>query len=262
MPKPGAAPITAADMDEFVKNNSDFDFEMKVLNWLNANGFTCQHSATYRDPITGKFRQFDIRAEIKSDNHILALAVECKNLRPNNPLLISAAPRTEAEAFHSYILYRSVPVHRFEAAYVLGSGVYRANYPVGKTTDQVSRIANELQSDDEQTFGKISQAINGCKDLVEKFAQVATGLAKRIIVPVLVVPTDTLWQVNYDTNGLVLKPPATVPHSTYFIDSSWSAELPYYREQITYRISHLEIVTFDGLSDALDLWIGPRGFFS
>jgi hypothetical protein len=76
-------PITERDLEAFVANDSDFAFKMKVL-----------------------IRQFDIRAHKKTDNYHLALAVECRSLGPNNPLLVSAVPRTATESFHDVLEYR------------------------------------------------------------------------------------------------------------------------------------------------------------
>jgi hypothetical protein len=91
-------PITAQDLTDFVNADSDFDFETRVLKHLREDGFTCSHSGTYRDPVMDKIRQYDIRAQKDRGGLTLALAVECKNLRPNNPLLLSAVPPTDDEA--------------------------------------------------------------------------------------------------------------------------------------------------------------------
>src|SRR5579864_2142597 len=99
-------PITANDLADFATTNSDFGFEMQVLSRLRAEGFTCSHVGTYRDPVTDKMRQFDIRGSVDCGDSTLALAVECKNLRPNNPLLLSAVPRISAEAFHELLVCR------------------------------------------------------------------------------------------------------------------------------------------------------------
>ena len=93
-------PISAEDLAEFARDDSNFAFEMQVLAQLLTSGFSCVHSGTYRDPVTSKMRQFDIRASMDRDRGTLSLAVECKNLRPNSPLLLSTVPRTDAEAFH------------------------------------------------------------------------------------------------------------------------------------------------------------------
>ena len=99
-------PITEKDLADFVANDSDFAFEMRVLAELRSLKFDCRHSGTYQDPITDKIRQFDIRAVIDQSPSTLALAVECKNLRPNFPLLLNAVPRTAPEAFHDLLVYR------------------------------------------------------------------------------------------------------------------------------------------------------------
>jgi hypothetical protein len=70
-------------------NRKYFGSEMRVLRHLPAGMFTCSHSGTYRDPVTDKIRQYDIRAHKDRGGLTLAPAAESKNLRPNNPLLLS-----------------------------------------------------------------------------------------------------------------------------------------------------------------------------
>jgi hypothetical protein len=106
MPKLKSTPITQKDLDEFIASGSDFAFEMTVLSLLRKMGFNTSHSGTYQDPVTQKIRQFDLRASKVQGDFRLTLAVECKNLRTNFPLLISAVPRTVDEAFHEVIRYR------------------------------------------------------------------------------------------------------------------------------------------------------------
>ena len=64
-------PITAKDLADFATTSSDFGFEMQVLARLRAEGFSCSHSGTYRDPVTDKIRQFDVRASIDRDDSTL-----------------------------------------------------------------------------------------------------------------------------------------------------------------------------------------------
>jgi hypothetical protein len=105
--------IKASDIAEFLERSSDFSFEMAVLHELTALGFSCTHGGTYRDPITGKNREFDIRAKIiKAPSYNLTLAVECKNLRPNFPLLISCVQRQKSEAIHQVIISEKTPLYR------------------------------------------------------------------------------------------------------------------------------------------------------
>ena len=153
---------------------------MRVLRQLRDLDFQCEHSGTYEDPVTGKSRQFDIRARKSSLGKLqLALAVECKNIRPYNPLLLSAVPRTDAESFHDCIEFVATAhgnwtrCRRFpgtESAYPVGEWV-------GKKTDQIGREGNsaELVSDVSSTFEKLNQAVNSCRDLVRDYGSTANS---------------------------------------------------------------------------------------
>lgn len=54
MAKQKKDPITEQDLKEFVANDSDFAFEMQVLNRLRDLHFECWHSGTYQDPVSDK----------------------------------------------------------------------------------------------------------------------------------------------------------------------------------------------------------------
>lgn len=152
-------PITQSDLQKFVEDDSDFAFEMRVLEQLRALGFQCEHSGTYRDPVTDKIRQFDIRAWKDHGTATLALAVECKNLRRSRPLLISAVPRTQGEAFHDLIVFVVVQAYRTVSARSVAGGfsAYKAGDMVGKKTDQVGEDSpGNLVSDDQATFDKLN----------------------------------------------------------------------------------------------------------
>src|SRR5687768_12307782 len=111
MSKLRATPITADELLAFVETSSDFAFELSILPLLAQHGFTFEHGGTYTDPHTDKPRQYDIRAAHVSTplgprtlTYAIRLAVECKNLQPNNPLLVSCVPRKEREAWEQLIL--------------------------------------------------------------------------------------------------------------------------------------------------------------
>ena len=264
MAKSTNPPITANDLADFVNTNSDFGFEMKVLTRLQAEGFGCDHAGTYGDPVTGKIRQFDIRAVKDRSDCRLALAVECKNLRPNNPLLLSSVPRTAAEAFHDLLVYDPKANNRTHSIKrVSGSeSAYRPGDMVGKRTDQVMRReqSGELVSNDEATFDKLNQAVSSCQELVRGLSGGGSPQLRRAIVPVLVVPTGLLWQVDYDPDGAIAKPPRQVRRTALFLSSSWSVPVGF-GDLISYRLSHIEVVTFDALVGIAECWLGPEGFF-
>jgi hypothetical protein len=251
-------PITDADLAEFAANDSDFAFELRVLRQLRDLGFECEHSGTYEDPVTGKFRQFDIRARKNLEKVRLGVAVECKNIRPYHPLLLSSVPRTDAESFHYRI---KLEVHNYatwvrcerlsgsESAYPIGESV-------GKKTDQVGRDSTagaELVSDDSATFDKLNQAVSSCRDLVRYYGS-KTELQPpnlRVIVPVLVVPDGVLWQVDYMSDGTMATAPRIISATTLFLGRSWETDVTDDGLRHEYGISHLEIWTPAGINDRI-----------
>jgi len=228
---------------------------------LRASGFDCSHSGTYRDPVTEKTRQYDIRAVMNGSEGTLALAVECKNLRMNCPLLLSTVPRTREEAFHTVFLRRIGGLDYTTVELAVGSTVYRLGEQVGKNIDQVGRDTNgDLLSNDEQTFEKLNQAVNSSADLVREFGTKRDPPLRRVIVPVVVVPTGLLWQVDYASDGMIVSQPRQVNEVTIFIDHTWPAP-GYTTEILLYRISHVELVTFDALANLPKRFFGSEKVF-
>jgi hypothetical protein len=78
-------------------------------------------------------------------------------------------------------------------------------------------------------------------------------------VPVLVVPTELLWQVDYGEDGALLVAPRNVERASLLLDHTW--RVPGIFQDYSYRLSHLEIVTLDGLPEVLDRWLSKSGFF-
>src|SRR5437899_2290398 len=159
--------ITNVDLLEFLTGYSDFSFEIQVLNTLIAGGFACDHGGTYDDPATKKPRQFDIRATKTFGKRFLRLAAECKNLRPNFPLLLTCLPRRDEESFYEVVVSVNPESHPFEPPHGLyaiamlprsrhvrltgADSIYSPGQPVGKSCDQAGRLSsssNEISSTD------------------------------------------------------------------------------------------------------------------
>jgi hypothetical protein len=260
MDKQRKASIDAADLQRFVEEASDFAFEMRVLSCLCEAGFTCSHSGTYQDPITGKLRQFDIRAERADDRCRLALAVECKNLRENAPLLLSAVPRTSAEAFHN-ILHTAPDAIWTSVREMRGpQSAYKPNEMVGKAMDQVRKDSNGiLNSDDRATFEKMSQAVNSTRDLIARHSATTSNLFTAV-VPVLIVPEGRLWQAEYSEGGEIQKQPYQLSKSTFFLDHVW----PFgnqARGVHEFRLSHIDCLTISAFPDWATTRFGIEGLF-
>src|ERR1700684_4333987 len=101
-PQPGSA-LTAADLSEYLATADDFAFEREVYHVAHRLGFETEHAALYSDPVTGKQRQFDVRASHTLEDNKIALAIECKGLTTDYPLLISCVPRSRSEAYHEVL---------------------------------------------------------------------------------------------------------------------------------------------------------------
>jgi hypothetical protein len=71
---------------------------------IDESDIKCEHGGVYEDPVTEKARQFDIRGllELGQINRV-RLAVECKNIRENFPLVVLTVPRSVDESYHEFI---------------------------------------------------------------------------------------------------------------------------------------------------------------
>lgn len=265
-------PITKADINEYLRDFSDFGFEIRVLRQLTTLGFSCEHSGTYEDPVTAKTRQFDIRARKclidESDIALnLSLSVECKNLKGHFPLVMHCMPRDESERYLD-LIWASKPEHYippYENAMRVPmfkeASPYQALDPVGKSCDQVGRRASQdadLIVNDSDAFDKMSQAINSAHDLIEEAHYAAKkGLdVVSIVVPVLVVPNNRIWSVWYNQTGEVAREPEIDGNIEYYIDKSWlvgDAGREYSRR---YYMSHMEIVQIDTIEGMISKYTG------
>jgi hypothetical protein len=80
------------------------------------------------------------------------------------------------------------------------------------------------------------------------------------VVPVLVVPTGALFQIDFNAAGDIHKHAHSVEEATLFIDHAWSTDKGI-EGRLDYAMSHLHIVTFDALRKVTKRWMGEQGFF-
>ena len=92
--------IKKTDLLKYLNSHSDFSFELSVLKMLRESDVECQHGGHYQDPVTAKSREFDIRAIKTIGKFRVRMAVECKNIRENFPILVSCIPRHEQDGYH------------------------------------------------------------------------------------------------------------------------------------------------------------------
>jgi hypothetical protein len=270
MAKLSPTPIAQHDIEEYLNNYSDFSFELRVLKALVDLGLQCQHGGTYEDPITGKSREFDIRALLQDGFIRVHLSVECKNLQENYPLVVHCLERTANEAYNSIIHTFEPPFDRDLLIPSLEPGIsiktskntlYPQREYVAKSSDQVGRnnASGTIEATDGGVFDRISQAINSAKDLISDayYLDASKQDYFSLIAPVLVVPDGMLWQVKYSDDGTVLGSATRVNHVSYFIGKEWtSGGIP----SLDYSLSHLEIVSFSQIPHFINNYL--RGYVS
>lgn len=259
-------PITEAHCESYLSNQSSFSFELQTLETLNALGFACQHSGTYHDPVTGKPREFDIRAAIT--NRIrLSLAIECKHLTSANPLLAHCIPRAADESFFELIECAYVPdgsagTRRYSDVIFRrkSRGLYSPGNAVCKSLANIweEKAGNNcfVTGRDNEVYDKWSQAISSCHDLIREETRFQYDVNRgsvgqpSFILPILVIPDGTLYKVDFESDGKKNGTPKGVDHISMFIGITlqpWDkvVDSPYALR--SYTLSHLEVVTLGAL---------------
>jgi len=268
--------IAVSDLEEYLNANSDFDFELKILRRMRSIGFECDHGGHYEDPVTRKSREFDIRAKMQRGTRAIRIALECKNLRPNFPLLVSCVPRREEECFHEF-LYSDDDLHKSESAVEsmfqsrgislrlsASDCLYHAGSPVGKSTSQVGRAQDgSLVANDSEIYEKWSQCLSSLNDLIDQAyyegAVYGGGPHHCTFLPMVVIPNGRLWSVGYDEGGQMVSPITVVERCSFYVDKEYRAGG---KHGVDVSVSHLEIVTEDGLVQFLESELkSDDGFF-
>lgn len=267
MAKLKTAPVSAEDFNTYLASSSDFAFELRCCKELIRIGYRVEHGGSYTDPITGKPRQFDIRARLPANGRHVLCAIECKNLKPSFPLLVLCTPRKAKESFHELVVCEP---HRSEGEFqkfvgnevpVLTSHTYRVKSnmtvysekdPVGKSLAQVGvSLDGSITANDVEVYEKWSQAVASADALAKEAVRSSEHGQHNVlslVLPILVVPNETLWQVVFDDEGSVVSSPKQCDRCQHFLNREVSAGL---------TLSHLEIVTFNGLDQLLNGIVKP-----
>ncbi len=267
-------PITETDIRQYLESESDFQFELKVLTMLTDRGFECDHGGTYTDSITGKLREFDIRAikkrqcepnptgNYKVEKQLL-LAVECKNIQPNYPLLVHATT-SDAESEKHCLVWNghSKPGVSQTSATTIWRYERDSRYHrcvVGRNVEQIGKTNdNRFNAADRGVFPKISQSLSSAEDLVKRSLRPEHREGPdsfRFICPILVIPNGTLWEVTYGANGN-RDDPKMVPEVLYYVGRHLEACGGDDNDHHKYLLSHIHIVSVDTLVGHIDRLMG------
>ena len=274
MAKLSPNPISEADFQEYINSQSDFGFELSVLQMLRSEAIECQHGGLYDDPVTGKSREFDIRANTAIGEYRVKLAIECKNIRSNYPLLVSCTPRHKSESYH-FVVKLAEPEYqehermlRLEKSRAMpisvsnNHSIYPPEEPVGKSIAQVGRAAHndEIVSSDGDVFDKWSQCLSSLVDLVQSLywehPDEECGLALATAIPILVVPNGRLWTVQYDVEGQLTGKPRVVDRCPCYVGKEY--EVGSGDVAGRFVVSHIDLVTVDGLKNYVRSVLGSE----
>lgn len=247
-------PITAAELQTYVESRSDFAFELEIAQCCRGLRMDAYHGGIYNDPVTNKARQFDVRAIARRGGHFVFMAIECKCLAPEAPLLVLATPRQGREGLYTVLRANAAasdyrPYVQLDQ-YTGDQSYFPPHDAVGKAISQVTR-KNGVVSGSEELYDKWMQAVASAKGLV---ADAATFMdthrpdVKRVtVLPILAVSDETLWQVNYTAAGKREGEPHLVAEATYFIDQSVRLEA----WRLDFALTHLVIMTKGRLREFL-----------
>ena len=195
----------------------------------------------------------------------LMLAVECKSLSTENPLIVSRVPRADADASHDLLkLWQRPGIGDafFTVERYAGKGVplYPAGGMVGKSTTQIRWIDGDkrLAGSDAETYDKWSQALTAAANLLDAAVLHAPDPAPRFtfVVPVLVVSYNTLWVVDYAEDG-TRAAPIPVEEAVLYVDRK--RQLRNRNGEVTYQFLHLHIYTRTGFVEMLNNVVSPTG---
>lgn len=251
--------ISMSDIKDVVLKEDDFGHEMRVGGILTnvqyppppysqALVMRPSHGGTYTDQVTGKTRQFDYRCQITGRydrSRSIYLAVECKNLNPDLPVVVCGRPRTDEESYLVFIATGEDKKSHLRKVSDACS-LYKSGSFVGKSILRLKRKDNKLCSDgDSEIFDKWSQALASSHDLA--FGAVISNPVSRscsFVMPLVVVPDNALWTASYRDDGQLESDPVQVDQCEFYVDKKLPVGLPFV-------LTHIHFVTLKGLSQLL-----------
>ena len=279
--------ISKEDVDKYISISSDFAFELKAFNKLHeleskySGQCEYQHSGTYTDTITGRSREFDIRFSIQSSKYKVIFAIECKNIDSElRPLVAHCVKRTEKEAYHHAIENRYSTVNGIQkmrsTGYVRVSKLtensiygHSSNRIVCKSLNQVWKkqennkdVTGKVVANDGEIYDKWAQAVSSAHDILNQecyqLSKSDSDLdCQTVIIPILVVPDNSIYKVVFDETGNVKGDSEIVEYISYFLGTELKIDTTRLKhngeaDQPSYTLSHLEVVSLNKLHNIIE----------
>lgn len=269
--------INPADIRAVVEKEDDFGHELRVGQILRAHhDGKLLHGGTYVDPITRKPRQYDFRWYYQAKERAISLAVECKNIKTESPVVINCRKRAKIESFHDLVEARTGgrfatkrgPVNIDIASYgvirtVRGySSIYQPEDFVGKSmlkiqATQIGKPPKMIYSGDNDTeiHQRWSQALASANDLVLAACESATHEIPHVftaVLPVVVFPDSTLWKIEYDHKGELITDPIQADECDFYVDREITVPNPFRSlPGRRFVLSHIHFFTMRGFASFL-----------
>ena len=267
--------IAMTDVKRVILQEDDFGHELRVGSIFEKIQFEMggmeeawisspEHGGTYVDRVSGKTRQFDYRCSISRINRrtphakrSIHLAVECKNLNPDFPLVVCGRPRTSEESFH--LVLHQPQMHilnirpiKFEES----TSIYKPDAFVGKNIVRLKKKNGDLCSDgDNEIYDRWTQALSSCHDLCGTAFRAYNGneIIESFVIPVVVLPNNSLWKANYKNDGTLADDPSPVDDCEFYINQEIRGI-----DGGAYRITHIHFTTLTGFEEMLKQFATPR----
>lgn len=234
------------DLTSAVSSLDDFGHELRVGQVIRDGAWKHWHGGTYVDDVTGKPRQFDHRCRLERDGTDAWLAVECKNLQLEKPLIVCGTPRVQQETHHCIIT--TVPGSAGIEWRRNLETIYSEGEFVGKSLVRLDTERTPFKNlGDQEIYDKWAQALSSSRDLakfafekVKKAGERRQGRAA-VVLPVVVVPDNVLWKLEYSSNGTAHGAAQPVDSCEYFVDRR--VEM---RPNVFMDLSHVHFATLSG----------------
>lgn len=205
------------------------------------------HGATYTDPKTELARQFDFRFKITQGDRRIAFAAECKNINPDSPVVVCGCPRVKKEAYHDVVVAHG---SRTATTSRVRSGLaYAEDGFVGKSVlrpESISDAKLRARSSDAEIYGKWSQAVASAHDLLTE-AIASKQWLFTVVLPVVIVPEDTLWTASYDPAGNLAMDPAPSTGCSFYVGHQYQLHDATRNTQPA-TLSHIHFFTLPGFA--------------
>jgi hypothetical protein len=185
--------------------------------------------------------------------------------------------RQHRETYTGYIrsTYNQIGGTGFRFFHSFIGTIFKANEMVAKSVVRLEKTRDQRGElwrvgSESDIYDKWSQAIASCGGLIREACSAANGRLgaefQSFIFPIVVIPDNSLWVVDYRGDGTVAKEAYEVESCDYFIGKEMSADAGPKSDCL--RISHVRFMTLTGFKNFItclrvtasywDTWFPPN----